>query len=178
MKEENIRQYRRDYRRYSKAWFFGLILLVPAGLVTGALVSGKYTWMEGLGSGIFFAVILFLLMLSTFRKMDKSWKGRVVAKSTKEIYGTRTQGRRKKRVLLRTAYRLEVRTEAGRKETVEVHGGAFPLFQEGDELVKQKGMPFPDWVPHPGETRRMCVSCGRPFDIGAKECPSCRFRYE
>jgi len=170
-------KYRKDYHAYSKGWFIALILLIPAGLVVGALVSGKYTWKEGLGSGIFFAVILLLLMLNMFRNMDKSWKGRVVAKSTKDIYGTRTAGRRKKRVFLKTAYRVEVRTDAGRKEVVEVHKGAFPLFQEGDELIKYKGLPFPDRMLHTGETMRMCLVCGHPFDAGASECPSCRFKY-
>jgi hypothetical protein len=170
-------KYRKDYRTYSKGWFVALILLIPAGLVIGALASGKYTWKEGLGSGLFFAVILFLLMRNMFKGMDKAWRGRVVSKSAQEVYRTRKVGRRKKRVFQGMAYGIEVRTEAGRKEYVEIHQAVYPLFQEGDEVVKYKGIPFVDRTPRPGETHRMCLICGNAVDVGAAECPHCRFKF-
>ncbi len=169
-------KFRTDYRSYSKLWFVALVLLIPAGLVIGAVVSGRYPWQEGLASGVFFAVILLILMLNMFKKMDKSWKGRLVAKSTKDIYGPRRVGIRRKRAVVKTAYLLEVRTDAGGKEVIDVHPEAFRLFQEGDELVKYRGLPFPDRLLRSGETMRMCVACGRPFDIAASECPVCRFK--
>ncbi|MCX6561248.1 MAG: hypothetical protein NTZ26_12140 [Candidatus Aminicenantes bacterium] len=165
-------KYRANYHTYSKGWFIALILLIPAGLVIGALISGKYTWQEGLASGGFFAFLMLVLMLNMFRKMDKNWRGRLVAKSTADVYGR--SGRRRKRVV-GTAYRLEIRTEAGRKERIEVSPGAFKLFQVGDEVAKYRGLPFPDRTLHPGETKRMCLACGRPYDIALPACPGCRF---
>ncbi len=161
-------RFRTNYRSYSKWWFVALVLLIPAGLVIGAFVSGRYTWLEGLGSGVFFSFLLFVLMLNMFKKMDKAWKGRVVATYTKEIQGTRSFGRR--------LYCVKILTDTGRKEVIDVHPEAFRLFQEGDELVKFRGLPFPDRLPRAGETMRMCVSCGRPYDVGAPECPACRFK--
>jgi len=170
------KKFRADYRTYSKGWFIALVLLVPAGLVIGAVVSGRYAWQEGLASGVFFAVILLILMLNMFKKMDKSWTGRLVAKSTKDILGPRRGGLRRKRSLVKTVYRLEVRTDAGGTEVIDVHPEAFRLLKEGDEMVKYRGLPFPDRILRPGETKRICVACGRPFDIAAPECPACRFK--
>jgi hypothetical protein len=163
-----VEKFRTDYRSYSKWWFVALVLLIPAGLVIGALVSGRYTWQEGLGSGLFFSFLLLVLMLNMFKKMDKTWKGRVVAKYTMDIQGTRNVGRRR--------HCVEIRTEAGRKEVIDVHQEAFRLFQEGDELIKYRGLPFPDRLLRSGETMRMCVACGRPYDVAASECPACRFK--
>jgi hypothetical protein len=161
-------KYRKDYHTYSKGWYVALILLIPAGLVIGALVSGKYTWQEGLASGGFFAFLTLVLMLNMFRKMDKSWKGRLVAKRLEDVYG-------RKRVI-GTSHQLEVRTDAGRKVRIEVSAGAFKIFQVGDEVIKYRGLPFPDRTLHKGETKRICTACSRPFDIGEPACPGCGFK--
>jgi hypothetical protein len=169
-------KFRADYHSYSKWWFVALILLIPGGLVIGAFVSNRYTWQEGLGSGLFFSFLLLVLMLNMFKKMDKTWKGRVVAKYARDIQGTRNVGRQRHRGFVRTAYRVEIRTDAGRREVIDVHPDAFRLFQEGDELIKYRGLPFPDRLLRSGETMRMCAACGRPYDIAASKCPACRFR--
>jgi len=173
---EWARTYRQAHHTYSRVWLVGLIMLVPAGLVIGAFVSGKYTWREGLGSGLFFAAVLFLLTLSMFKKMDKCWKGRVVTKYEKDYYGTRRVGRRRVRVFIKIAYRVEVRTDAGRKEIVDVHKETYKLLQVGDELVKYKGLAFPDLMLRPGETTRICAACGHPFEAAEPQCPVCRFK--
>ena len=166
-------KYRKDYHTYSKGWYFALILLIPGGLVIGALVSGKYTWQEGLGSGAFFAFLMLILTLNMFRKMDKSWRGRLVAKKMADVYGRKGRGRKR---IVGTSHQLEVRTDAGRRVLIEVSAGAFKLFQVGDEVVKDRGLPFPDRTLHQGETKRICTACGRPFGIEEPSCPGCGFK--
>lgn len=166
-------KYRKDYHTYSKGWFFALILLIPAGLVIGALVSKKYTWQEGLASGGFFAFLMLILMLNMFRKMDKSWRGHLTAKKTADVYGRKGRGRKR---VVGTAHQLEVRTDTGRRVLIEVSAGAYKLFQVGDEVVKYRGLPFPDRTLHQGETKRLCLACSRPYAIDEPACPGCGFK--
>jgi hypothetical protein len=175
LRPEWAAKYARQYLVIGAIWFGALVLLVGGILLYLAVIKHELPVGTALASTAGFVVVMFVLSAWMFGKHNQCWRGQVASQRVREIRSRQRDSDGGVVVTTRRVYEASVRMPQGRMRKVELSEPAYRLLQEGDELVKYKGMPSATNVLKPDTAQRICCSCGQVAAVGDARCPRCRW---
>jgi hypothetical protein len=158
-------------RRTRGAWWVFLVVAVIAGVV--AAVAAPREPMAFAAAGAFLVVCALFTAVGN-RRLNATWKGVVAGKRVREVNRQRKSGHRAVR-LKEIHHLIDVRLDGGGTRTVRVGAEAFErYFNEGDRVVKIRGLGIPVKAVCADGALRLCGHCGVLLEPVATVCPRCR----
>ncbi len=160
-----VQTYGRNSRIYAWGFFF-LVLPIIFGIIWWDLGEINDDLLYAFG---FFMLVFFPLALGTRRAATRSWVGVVEDMYTKEVRVRRGENLPDEFV---THFKAVVRTQRGKKLTLDLSARHFHYFAPGDRIFKISGLDWPEKATL-NRDERICLACGNLYPPGTGQCPRC-----